>query len=67
MSMLFKNMNIGPKFVLSIGGVAFAIIAVGLVLIYQQSRRSLNCYLSNVANFSRLKSKSHVRTLHKIM
>ncbi|MBD0315679.1 MAG: DUF3365 domain-containing protein [Nitrospiraceae bacterium] len=45
MSMLFKNMNIGSKFVLSIGGVAFAIIAVGLVLIYQQEQEKLELLL----------------------
>ncbi len=41
MSTLLKNMNIGPKFVVSIGAVAAVIILVGLVVLYQQEQSKL--------------------------
>lgn len=45
MSTLFKNLNIGSKFVLSIGTIAFAVIVVGLILIYNQEQEKLELLL----------------------
>jgi methyl-accepting chemotaxis protein len=45
MSTLFKNLNIGSKFVLSIGTIAFAVIVVGLVFIYNQEQEKLELLL----------------------
>ncbi len=45
MSTLFKNLNIGSKFVLSIGMIAFAVIVVGLILIYNQEQEKLELLL----------------------
>jgi methyl-accepting chemotaxis protein len=45
MSSLFGNLKIGPKFALSIGAVAVAVIAVGLVILYKQEQDKLELLL----------------------
>ncbi len=45
MSTLFKSLNIGSKFVLSIGTIAFAVIVVGLIFIYNQEQEKLELLL----------------------
>jgi methyl-accepting chemotaxis protein len=45
MSALFKNMTIGPQFVLSMGGVAAVIVLIGLFVLYNQEQEKLGLLL----------------------